>query len=151
MRALQVAGETVLQAWHVNVVEQGIFAGSKNPEVLVLTSMALIRLNHDAERDMVVGHDRRVGMEGVINIWIDKVRPQCVNVMLYKGTEQTGLQQQVASIVDGSGEEIIESYEVVAPDVIARDVQRSGIWLHGVSMGSGPPARWCLRRVRVGV
>ena len=68
VRALQVAGETVLQAWHVNVVEQGVFVGGKTPEVLVLTSMALIRLNHDAERDMVVGHDRRIGMEGVINI-----------------------------------------------------------------------------------
>ena len=49
--------------------------------------------------------------------------------MLHKGTEQTGLQQQVATTVDGSGEEIIESYEVVAPDVLARDVQRSGqVW-----------------------
>ena len=83
------------------------------------------RLCFDAEREVVIGHDRRIGMEGVINIWVDKARPQCVQVMLFKGSEQTGLVQRMASIIESGGQEVTETYEVVAPLGVEQDAARS--------------------------
>ena len=99
VRARGTEGEVVQKAWHVRVIEEGESPVGQHgdPGVVVLTSRALVVLSVDYGRNVVVGHDKRIGMERIVDICVGDARPHCLQVELRNGlvTHRTEVYQVV--------------------------------------------------------